>query len=155
MPTNIRRESIIDSWSTLIEHAAGRDKQLMDEISRFITEANMPHVMLARDECVTRTFGTKRDFLILKHDILREYRIFTGARDYGANLDISWFMTFVPYAFSRRRLQNLDMFIQQDLRAFASVALHCTKKAVEALCEELQQSPAGLNTASKGFLTVW
>jgi hypothetical protein len=154
MTTNIRREAIVDSWGTIIEQGAGKDKRLMDDIARLINEAQMPQVTLTRDDCTVGMFGTKRDFLILKHNIYREYRMFLGARDYGTSLDASWFMTYVPSGF-RRKVQNLDIFRQQDLKAFASIAHHCMKKAIEALCEELQQSPAGLNASSKGFLTVW
>jgi hypothetical protein len=155
MATNIRREAVIDSWSTIIEQAAGQDKRLMEDMTRFITEANMPDVTLVRDECTMGMFGSKRDLLILKHEQHREYRMFLGARDFGANLDASWFLTYVPIGFGRRvPQQNLNIFTQQDLRAFVSVAHHCMKKAIELLCEG-QQTPAGLNNSSTGFLTVW
>ena len=68
MATNIRREAVIDSWSTIIEQAAGQDKRLMEDMTRFITEANMPDVTLVRDECTMGMFGSKRDLLILKHE---------------------------------------------------------------------------------------
>jgi hypothetical protein len=111
-------------------------------------------------------FGATRDMYILSHDVLREYRMFLGARDYGANLDVVWFLTLSPgflkssmstrvagnpLAFSMR----VDIFTQQDLRAWTTIAHHCVKRAVDAVYEDLHKSPVGLDTSSKGFLNVW
>jgi hypothetical protein len=168
MTTRIRSrsESVIDSWSTIIENAGGQEKKLMDDMARVIGEAHIPYARLSRDDCTTGFSGTKRDFLILRHDYYSQYRMFIGAKEYGTSLDVSWFLTLYinrlrarmlkiatgnPHAFS----MQLDIFQQQDVRAFVSIAHHCVKHAVEALCGELEQTPVGLNTQSKGFLSVW
>lgn len=65
---------------------------------------------------------------------LNDYRIFVGARDYGDNLDISWYLTCEPKFFKRylsniltggasdKALSfNLDLFQQQDLNAYTTV----------------------------------
>lgn len=164
--TTIKRNSVIEQWGTVIAHGAGQEKRVMDDIQTFLKEANMPHVRIARDDCSTGLFSTRRHFFILDHDILREYRMFLGARDYGANLDVSWFLTVNPSglkrALSRKTTGNplafsmqVDIFTQQDLRSWTTIAHHCVKQAIETVCEELQQVPAGLNTSSKGFLSVW
>jgi hypothetical protein len=156
MATNMRNESVIEQWSTIVEGGAGHDKRIMGDVIKYITEAKIPHTTFERDECQMGMFGPTRDMLILKNEHLRAYRVFMGARDYGAALDVSWFLTYVPSGFRRKvTAQNLNLFTQQDLRAFASLSLHCMKSAIEELCEELQQSPPGLNSASTGFLQVW
>ena len=92
--------------------------------------------------------------------------MFLGAREYGGNLDVSWFLTVNPgglkSVLSKRATGNpnafsmqLDIFTQQDLRAWTTIAHHCVKRAIEVVCEDLKQTPAGLNTSSKGFLAVW
>ena len=166
MATTIRRNSVIEQWGTIIGQGAGQEKRIMDDLFTFLKEANMPHVKIFRDDCSTGMFSAKRDFLILDHNILREYRMFLGARDYGANLDVSWFLTVNPSglkrAYSKRTTGNplafsmqVDIFTQQDLRSWTTIAHHCVKRAIEVVSEELQQVPAGMNTGSKGFLNVW
>jgi hypothetical protein len=49
----------------------------------------------------------------------------------------------------------LDFFRQQDAHAFVSVVHHCVTDTVKELLDDLDQSPASLNTQSKGFLSVW
>ncbi len=49
----------------------------------------------------------------------------------------------------------LDIFAQQDLRAYATVVHQCVRDAVEALMDELGQDSSKINRQSKGFLEVW
>ncbi len=49
----------------------------------------------------------------------------------------------------------LDVFDQQDLQAYVTVAHRCLLKAVRALMDELGQDFSRVNTKSKGFLEVW
>jgi hypothetical protein len=166
MTTAIKRNSVIEQWGTIVEGGAGQEKRVMDDLFTFLKEAIMPHVKIYRDACNTGMFGATRDMYILSHDVLREYRMFLGARDYGANLDVVWFLTLSPgflkssmstrvagnpLAFSMR----VDIFTQQDLRAWTTIAHHCVKRAVDAVYENLQKTPVGLDTSSKGFLNVW
>jgi hypothetical protein len=160
MPTTLRKkESVIDSWSTVVQHAAGREKELTDTIEKLIVEAKMPDVSVRRDTVGTSVFSQKRDFLIVTPDKFRLYRMLIGVRSYGTNLDIAWYLTrygaLRRYAITIAFMQRLSLFSQQDLRAFATVSHHCVLEAVKLLLEELEQSPAGLNEKSTGFLSVW
>jgi hypothetical protein len=158
MAMNISRKAIIDSWSTIVENGAGQEQRLIDTTIQFINEAKMPNVTLYRDECfvVSGLSRIRRDLLILTHAHYRKISMFLGATAYGASLNVGWFLTFTPSFFSRKFIPaTVDIFAQQDLRAFVSIAHHCMKKALEAVCEDLEQSPAGLNEKSTGFLSVW
>jgi hypothetical protein len=166
MTTTIRRNSVIEQWGTIIEQAAGQQKRVMADMLTYLKEANIPNAKIYQDDCSTGMFSAKRNFIIMTHDILREYRMFLGARDYGSNLDVSWFVTVSPSGLKRslsRRAtgnplafsQQVDIFTQQDLRSWLTVAHHCVKRTIETISEELKQTPAGLNQSSKGFLSVW
>jgi hypothetical protein len=151
-----RPEVVIDQWSMIVAGASGKENRIMEEVEKLLSLAQMPQVQFSRNEIGVGFFASKRDFLILRHDYFKNYRILLGTRAYGSSLDASWFLMFRPRLFRRKpSMENVDLFTQQDLRAFASISLHCMKKALEALCEELQQDQAGLNTSSKGFLSVW
>jgi hypothetical protein len=60
-------------------------------------------------------------------------------------------MTGNPHAFS----MNMNIFNQQDLRAFVTIANHCFRQALDQLYQELKITPVGLDTRSTGFLSVW
>jgi hypothetical protein len=161
MATTIRKnESVIDSWSTIVEQAAGREKELSDTIQKLVTEANMPDVSINRDTVTTGgIFSQKRDFLILAPDKFRIYRMLIGARSYGANLDVAWYLTrygkIHRYAITQAFMRSETLFNQQDVRAFATVSHHCVLQAVKLLLEELEQDSSHLDTKSTGFLSVW
>jgi hypothetical protein len=48
-------------------------------------------------------------------------------------------------------LSDIDLFDQQDLRAYAANAHHCMIRAVQELMLKLHQDPTTLNRQSKGF----
>ena len=166
MAITLRKNAVIESWGMIIEGGAGKEKRIMEETYQYLQQANIPDIRLRKDIVSTGMFGRKREYVILGHNVLREYVMFIGAKDFGANLDASWFLTLWtsgfkravsarttgnPYALSR----NLDIMTQQDLRAWVTVAHHCFKRSIDVVCEELQQTPPGINNASKGFLSVW
>jgi hypothetical protein len=109
----------------------------------------------------------KRQFLVVRHNSLRDYRMFINIRSFGAHLDASWYVTIEP-RFLKRTLskytqgnanalsQNIDIFSQQDLSAYVGITSSCVMRALEMLLEELKLDPTRLhNTQSKGFLSVW
>jgi len=114
---------------------------------------------------------------------LRPYRMYINARDYGNNLDVAWYLVFqvgfwrrllgylaliplfglflLPFlllgraARARREgMLDLDLFDQQDLRAYVTNAHHCLLKAVEKAMIGLNQDPAKIERKSRGFLGI-
>jgi hypothetical protein len=150
----------------MVEKGAGRSKDVMQTTERLIIEANMPGVKTRMDTVSTGIFSQRRNFLIVTNDNHKDYRLFINARDYGTVLDASWYvvleprgikraiskaMTGNPLEFSRQ----VDMFTQQDIRAFTTVATEMFKKALDDLLEELKLDPSVLNTKSRGYLNIW
>lgn len=95
--------------------------------------------------------------------------MYVGARDYGRHLDVSWFLTVEPGFFKKAfsdiltkganpmaLSMMLDLFDQQDLRAYVT-AVHrcCIRQAVEELVATLGQDSSRFDWKSKGFLEVW
>lgn len=163
MAISISREKVIDNWNIIIEQAAGRDKWVLDTTENFIKETNMPNIGCRQNEVTTGMFSAKRTFLLVGHRALKEYTMYIGARDFGTALDVGWFLTIAPSGlksmFSRYITGNpfalssqINLFSQQDLRAFTGIAHHCLKRTVDMLFEELNRNPTGLiPTQSKGF----
>ena len=113
--------------------------------------------------------GDQRPFIILT-DVtnyrLKPYQIYISARPYGINLATEWNLTYkpsillailslIPYVnIIPNTLTDLDLFDQQDLRAYASNAHHCVIRAVEKLMVELNKDPKTLERKSIGFLGI-
>jgi len=165
MPS-IGRDTVIDSWFTLVESGAGKDAWVMATTEQFIKDVNAPDVVCQRTEVSTALFGTRRDFLMVSNRRLQEYAMYIGARDYGQDLDISWFLTLSP-GFLKRTVSKyatgnpqalsmaINIFDQQDLSAYTTMAHHSLQKTLKTLMEELKQDYSTINTRSKGFLSVW
>ena len=162
MPVSVKKERVVDNWNMVVEQAAGRDKWVLDMVETFIKEANMPNVGCRQDQVSTGMFSAKREFLLVAHRSLREYCMYISARDFGAHLDVGWFLTLHPSglksAISRYATGNpmalssqINLFSQQDLRAFITIAHHCVKRTVDLLCEQLHLAPPNMSPQSKGF----
>ncbi len=188
----LRKEEVIDSWSVLIEGGQGRAEEIFANTDNFIAETKAPNLKRERKklspQILRGLFGVKRDFLVITevgNRRLRPYQIFIGARDYGNNLDVSWYLTcrprflhrllalllfipilnflLLPFALvgyvtsmvrERRGGLDLDLFDEQDLRAYATNVHHCLLKAVERLMLDLHQDPSKIDRRSRGFLGI-
>jgi hypothetical protein len=77
----LRGETVLDSWSTVVEQGAGRDKWVLDTTEEFLKEATLPGILYEQKAVNTGMFGERRDFLVLHHQKLKEYHMYITARD--------------------------------------------------------------------------
>ncbi|MFZ3168280.1 MAG: hypothetical protein WA130_11745 [Candidatus Methanoperedens sp.] len=168
----LRKEQVLDSWSILIENGQGRFNEVFQDTENFITESKAPDTETKRKELapgvIGSMFGARRSFLVIKDQrspSLRPYQIFVNARDYGNNLDVSWYLTYRPSILeallsvfrsrgSSIALTELDLFELEDLTAFTTNCHHSTLKAVGKLMLALNQDPSKIDRKSKGFLGI-
>jgi len=167
----LRKEQIVDNWGILIERGKGKAEEVFEDTERFLRETEV-RIEMRREKIapgIARGIaGEKRDFLIVRdaeNPRLSPYEVFIGARDYGNNLDVSWFLTFRPSLFDaliclltlgivKRSFRELDLFDLEDLRAFATNCHHSLLKAVEEQMLSLNQDPSRIERRSRGFLGV-
>ena len=173
MGVTLNDEKLLDSWGVVIEQASGRGESLIDTVNQHLSHSDLPGIVWkmveAKPSLIKGLLGKKRDYLMVTNNSLKDYRMYVGVRDYGVHLDISWFLTVEPGFFKQIFNEvathamvpsmlsfSLDLFDQQDLRAYVT-AVHrcCIKRAVEQLAKELDQDPSQFNWKSKGFLEVW
>ena len=170
MPTYVlrpRQDIVIQQWGQVINQGAGHYKWIIETVEQMLKEADMPGLRFRQMEVAQGgRFGRRRDLLIVAHNNLKEYHIFIGARDVGAHLEVTWFLTISPGFFKRsisKRImgspQGLSMqipiFDRQELNTWVSVIEACVGGAVAKLMKELQQDTSELNSKSKGFLQLW
>ena len=166
MAVKLSKDRIFDSWSSLVENGAGNQERIYSTTEGTLNNLNLPGVTWKRDQVSTALFGTSRDFLIVELRTLSEYKMFLCARDFGTNLDCAWYLTCKPGMFKKAISRyaagnanalsmNLDVFNQQDLSAWVGSVHHAFLRSAKELMEELQQDITGMNTRSKGYLSVW
>lgn len=171
MGITLRDEKIIDRWSMIVEGSQGQAEQVYQDTEKFIVESKAPGIRIERTKVrpswLKGLLGNERNYMMVSNEALGDYRMFIGARDYGDNLDISWFLTCEP-GFFRKRLSNvltsgasdkalslnLDLFEQQDLNAYSTVVHHCLLKAIEKLMQGLGQDSSKIDRKSRGFLGI-
>ncbi|MCL4553327.1 MAG: hypothetical protein M1305_07245 [Candidatus Marsarchaeota archaeon] len=184
------QDQLIDQWATLISNAKGRPENVIRDTERLMDSSDVPDAVWKRQDIspglIRGLLGTTRSFLVISNTTnpnLRPYRMYINARDYGINLQISWYLVeqpstwqklmtallYVPilgfavlpfYLIGRLTtakqagLLGLDIFDEQDLRAFVTNAHHCLLDAVQRLMLDLGQDPSRIDPRSRGFLGI-
>ena len=165
MPS-VKADGVIDQWATIVEQAAGRGEYIYTELDTELTKANIPQVTWSRGDVNMGMMTRSREILIIKNAGLREYTMYVHARDVGAHLDCGWILTVTPGIFKKtfsKHLtgsavalsQSLGVFSQQDLSAWTGIVHRTFLRIVKDLMGDLDQDITGMNTTSKGFLSVW
>lgn len=170
LPKTLKDEKIMDSWGMVIRGARGKADYIFDTTQSLLQESEAPDVSWKLGEItpglIKGLLGRKREYLMVTNEALKDHKMYIGARDYGIYLDVQWYLTaepgFLKSMHSKMAVGTelglsfaLDIFAQQDLRAYVTVAHHCLLGAVEMVMDELGQDTATINRKSKGFLEVW
>jgi hypothetical protein len=169
----LRKDQVEDSWSTLIENAQGKAEGIFHNTEAFIKENNVDSLLMTNESIapgfVKSMFGKAREFLVVVYSEsfkLKPYQIFVNARDFGNNLDVSWYLTYRPSIWqvvaslipfvkvASEALRELDLFDQQDLRAYATIVHRSVLKSVDKLMLDLKQDPSKIERRSRGFLGI-
>lgn len=184
------RDEIIDQWDALIGNAAGEEKHIVEETERLLALTKAPGVKWDLRKIspgrVRGLLGVWRSSLVVENTSnpnLGPYRMYIHARDYGTNLQVSWYLArqpslwqklvmlsffipilgvfilplhFIGRLFRARQagVLGLDLFDEEDLRAYVTNAHHCLLEAVNRLMLSLSQDPSMINRCSRGFLGI-
>jgi hypothetical protein len=169
----LRKDHVDDSWGMFLEKAHGKGEEVFQHIEANIRENNIPSITMERKSVapgiVGGFIGNSRDFLVVAESQnlrLAPYKMFINARDYGDNLDVSWYLTYKPSLWQaalsvipfvnviQKTLAECNLFDQQDLRAYATVAHRAVQKSVEKLMRDNNQDPSKMERKSRGFLGI-
>lgn len=184
----IHGERIIDEWSVLINSARGKTDLVFQKTMKRIEEEKIPIIQCEmvvvevprlsralKEWILAKRIGEEakelvkgeRNFLMVTNLALHDYKMYIGARDYGGNLQVSWYLTCEPNFF-KKALSTLttgsdkalsfalasDPFYSQDLEAFVTLVHHCLLETVSEIMQSLGQDPSKIDRKSKGFLGV-
>lgn len=169
----LQKEAVIDNWSTLIEGGAGKAERIFKDTQEMTQATKAPGLKLERRRLAPGVMrgiaGERREFLVctdLRSAHLAPYQIVLNARDYGTNLAIDWHLTYRPplwkaavsLLLTKVNMENplleLDLFDQQDLRAYVTNTHHCLLRAVENFMLSMEQDPSKIERRSRGLLGI-
>ena len=168
----VLKHHIIGDWGYVIEEAQGRAEEIFKGTEDAIKKNEVSSIKMRRQELIPGIIrgmlGVRRLFLVVndRHFRLKPYQFLMNAKDYGNNLDVAWYLTYrlsiiralltiIPFVnFIPRKIQDLDLFDLQDLKAFNTVCHHSVLEAVEKLMRDLNQDPSKIDRRSRGFLGI-
>lgn len=160
-PNRLKRDQIVDRWDCLIAGAQGRGDEVLDAVTGHIDRQKLPNVEYDERDLAASLFrGGTRTFLVIWQDgngRLKPYRMHVNVRDYGTNLQTSWFLTYHRSFFERLKpnpLVALNLFDEQDLRAYVTAVHHGFLDAVIDLMIALGQDASKLDRKTNGFLGI-
>jgi hypothetical protein len=179
---------IIDQWLMLISGAHGRGDALTNRVAEILKQAKTPSLTVEHKAVhlgfLSRMFKGTRKFLVVENEYLHGYRVFIGARDYGEQLSVSWYLTleqpffrriagtswfllviFYPLSLcgriwrfitGRRYItpEQMDLFDIEELSSYASTVHQATKEATNELIKDMNLNSAKVSTQTRGFLNI-
>ncbi len=95
----LRKESIIDQWSTLVKNAQGKANGVFQTTNANIDASKAPHVYVSRQRLTSESTGELRPFLVVSNNQninLKGFQMLLSCRDYGTNLVVDWYVTYTP-----------------------------------------------------------
>ena len=170
----LKGSRIVDQWSTVLEQCQGQAEGMLQAIEGNLQKHNAPGLSGSRESVapgwLKGFFGKRRDFLLVTHERFKDYLMAISARDYGADLQVSWYLTGtkrsalvrtlarIPYAGLPAGVfllaKALDVFDQQDLSAWVTVGHESVLRAVEELMHQRNLDLTRLERRSRSGFAV-
>ncbi|MBI3421289.1 MAG: hypothetical protein HY006_04435 [Candidatus Sungbacteria bacterium] len=181
-----RQERIIERWITLIDGAQGEGEKIMTGALREIERVGPPNVHMAR-KMVHPGAGVirkPREFLVAEHKLFDTYDMYIGARDYGKQLFVSWYLVAEPISFLRlfkrnpvgtllklpfliffgafSRKKNADeeffsvmnIFDSEEVTAYITTVHHAVLGSVKTMMEGRNLDFTKVDAKTRGFFNV-
>lgn len=182
----LKQEKIVDRWSTLIVGANGQGERVIAETIRVIEQLEAPNIFVSRQKRKPGSgfIETPREFLIAEHRILDGYDMYIGARDYGKQLFVSWYLVEEPISISRlfkrdpltaiiklpflifgrifsimyggsgKFMSTLNLFDSEELTAYATTVHHALLDSVKVVMEDQKLDFTKVEKRTTGFLNI-
>ena len=170
---SLKNQNIKERWFAAIGGASGSgDKVLRDFISR-VQAAGIPEIEVG-SQSVSVGLGSKlkgmfsggggsqnRGMLVIANKSLPGWLIYAGARDYGKQLLVSWYLVVdekelprLARAIGGASMMGLDIFKTEELSAFVTIVHESLKEAVKQVMTEMNLDFTKVDTHTRGFLNI-
>lgn len=171
---SIKDKNILERWFATIGGAQGQSDKVLRDFMERVNAANIPGltaekktITVGLGQAVKGIFrgggGSKpREFIAIENEGLPAYIIYAGARDYGNQLIVSWYLIADEKRLGRAariagdmvNLINLDMVETEELSAWVSIVHGAITSAVEEMMKGLNLDFTKIDTYTKGFLNL-
>ncbi len=159
---NLKEGKIVREWSIMLPECQAEGPGLIEAIQKKLAACEVPGLTWKEESASTgfmkSMLGKRRDFLVVRSEQFSEWLVCIGARDYGRFLDVVWYLTTSPKFLNKMRsaaagvvlVDELDVFDQQDVNAFAAVTRMATVTATEELAEKRSLDLQRLDRQARG-----
>ena len=160
---NLKDGKIVREWSTLLPECQAEAPGLVEAIKGKLAAYEAPGLSWKEESASTGflkgMMGKRRDFLIVRSEQFPEWLVCIGAKDYGRFLNVVWYFTTSPKFLNKMRsaaagdifVDDLDVFDQQDVNAFAAVTRMATVTATEELAKKRDLDLERLDRQARGL----
>ena len=177
--TAIRNVETVEEWIAVIAGANGKTEEWMSEVVRRIQATGIANLFVSQRDvqpegisgAIRGMFGGKRrPFLEVVNNNLKTFVMYVSARDYGNNLNVSWYMTaemrrhgvIARMVVQKRNFKwfkefspaTLDIFDREELAAYTTIVHHAVTGATEDLMKNLNLDFTKVDTHTRGFLNI-
>lgn len=183
----LKQEKIVQQWTMLIEGANGFGGKIINDTVKVIEKVGAPNIHVSKQERKPDNHGwikESREFLVAEHRLFDNYDMYIGARDYGKQLFVSWYLVEEPIDFWRRFRRNpimavltlpflflaralsrtqggsgnlfsaLNLFDTEELTAYVSTVHHALTESVENLMKDQKLDFTKVEKRTQGFLNI-
>ncbi len=91
-----RKWRTVNSWSSLIKGANGKQDLISDSVKKALVEVAAPNLGVEHRKIslsgLSGMFAGSRKQLVIENKALRGYHVFVSVEDYGKQLSVSWYL---------------------------------------------------------------
>jgi hypothetical protein len=165
----LSEEKIIDRWTILIDGASGRSEEALRGVVENINKLQPEEVELKRESVMPEASFVsflkkqKREFLIAINKHLKHYKVYIGAKDYGKQLLIAWYLVCEPGLFGKLAQKmaqfrfmptSMNLFDLEELTAYVTTVHYAVRDAAKQIAESVGFDFTKVDQKSRGFLNI-
>ena len=170
---SLKNQNITERWFASIGGANGQSEKILRAFMSRVQEAGIPGIVAEKKNISTglgaavkslfRGGGGSqmREMIEIKNEAMLGWIIYAGARDYGKQLLVSWYLVVdekeLPHlarAIGGSNIMELDIFKTEELSAFVTIVHESLKSAVNESLKELNLDFTKVDTHTHGFLNI-
>ena len=170
---SLKNQNITERWFAAIGGANGESEKVLRAFMSRVEAAGIPGIV-AEKKNISTGLGSAvkslfrggggsqtRELIEIKNESMAGWIIYAGARDYGKQLLVSWYLVVdekelprLARAIGGASMMELDLFQTEELSAFVTLVHEALKSAVNDSMKELNLDFTKVDTHTHGFLNI-
>ena len=172
---SLKSQNIVERWFAAIGGANGEGEKVLRAFMSRVEEAGIPDIVAEKIKMNTGLASapsksmfslginrSMREMIEIKNETMLGWLIYVGARDYGKQLLVSWYLVAdekelprtAKAIFGAESMMELGLFKTEELSAFVTIIHEALKSAVSDSMKELNLDFTKVDTHTRGFLNI-